>query len=230
MNEELLSYIRALRSKLAKVSGVGHSGDDHDLYVVIQGAGALFAQAHPSFACTRGCSACCQDLHFRVTDIEWRQIRKALLGWEPDRLHRLLDTVRERFGPFRETLDTVARQWKKTKPDTGTPLMYGVPRGCPLLVDDVCAVYENRPAVCRAYGYFGRIVMNEPIFMICEERSSEYTADLVEHGRTTLTLPPYDPIEKRLIQLNRGGRVAPIPLWLMELGEELHEKAQAREA
>jgi hypothetical protein len=90
-----------------------------------------------------------------------------------------------------------------------------------LLEGDHCGFYDVRPAICRAYGAFGAKVAEREVFLICQENGTDFIRGLAEEGRDTLLMAPWAPVQDRLSQFNPTGEVAPLPLWLLRLAQEL---------
>lgn len=80
-------------------------------------------------ACRPGCSACCHH-HLSVFCVEGDSIREAIGA--------LPEAVRERIEQqAREVGDRESR---------------GQAVACPMLVDEMCAIYASRPLICRTQG------------------------------------------------------------------------------
>ena len=93
---------------------------------------AALARSPDAMQCRVGCSRCCHQ-RFGVFEVEAHRVRAALA-----RLARTDPALRER----------VRRQ-----ADDPEALHH-----CALLVDDRCAVYEERPLICRTHGLPTRVV------------------------------------------------------------------------
>jgi hypothetical protein len=94
--------------------------------------GAALARSPAAMQCRDGCSRCCHQ-RFGVFEVEAHRVRAALA-----RLSRADPVLRER----------VRRQ-----ADDPAALHH-----CALLVDDRCAVYDERPLICRTHGLPTRVV------------------------------------------------------------------------
>ena len=94
--------------------------------------GAALARSPGAMQCRVGCSRCCHQ-RFGVFEVEAHRVRAALA-----RLARADPTLRERV---REQADDPAAM-----------------HHCALLVDDRCAVYDERPMICRTHGLPTRVV------------------------------------------------------------------------
>lgn len=100
-------------------------------------------------ACSRGCAACCTG-HVTGTAIEAYRVRQAITKLDrPDLFDRLAETAgsnlfRPGLSPNALALACLMRQEppEEEPPETQTV--------CPLLEDDLCLVYEDRPFGCRA--------------------------------------------------------------------------------
>lgn len=80
--------------------------------------------------CKEGCSGCCKP-GLSVFGLEAAKIRESLVALSQN-APALRDTVRRQGHRALEDPDSVSH--------------------CPLLVNDRCAVYEERPLICRSHG------------------------------------------------------------------------------
>jgi Fe-S-cluster containining protein len=76
--------------------------------------------------CRKGCSSCCQNIHFKIRHIEASYL---LQGYE-----QLPDEAKLKI------LNNLKYPSESEQ------------HHCPALVDGACSLYEHRPAVCRAFG------------------------------------------------------------------------------
>ena len=112
-------------SASASGTGIPRSPDEYYLQLVdqVDGFMAALRSRHPEgLTCRAGCSACCQQ-DLAVFPVEADRVRRALLGRSEEFLCRL--------GEQLSTSGTGA---------------------CPLLWQDRCAVYPERPLICRTHG------------------------------------------------------------------------------
>lgn len=79
-------------------------------------------------ACASGCSGCCQQT-LSLFPVELARLKPAVLALDAE----TRELLRDRVGP------------------AGQPPAESE-RPCPLLVDDRCAVYDDRPTICRSHG------------------------------------------------------------------------------
>lgn len=217
MSELLRMTIRELPKLLKATRGLGQ-GDWSDLYTPIEYMAFAFEKAYPSLPCRNGCSHCCRTQPFRVTRAEWEVMRPVLL--EDPRIDALLERVKRDFEPHREALEEAARHWAKHPPGVSTHALANVPKDCPLLEGDSCGFYDVRPAICRAFGAFGAKVNDREVFLMCAENGDTFIKGLVGNGLEAMILPPWNPVQDRLAELNPTGEVAPLPLWLLRLADE----------
>ena len=112
-------------SARASGAGIPDPADEYYLQLVarVDGFMAALRSRHPEdLACQAGCSACCQQ-DLAVFPVEADRVRQALLGRGEELLRRL--------GERRATSGT---------------------SGCPFLWQDRCAIYSERPLICRTHG------------------------------------------------------------------------------
>jgi Fe-S-cluster containining protein len=118
----------------------------------------LVEQYREHMQCRQGCSGCCVD-GFKVRYIEALSILNAFATMPPHTANQVLQQL-------------------------SSPPTQGLAK-CPLLVDGACAVYENRPALCRA---FGLVVQLQETLGSCHLNFQEFPADQPLY---TLDLKPY---------------------------------------
>jgi Fe-S-cluster containining protein len=82
-----------------------------------------WAQYQAKMQCRAGCFACCRP-DFRISLVEAYEIREAISTLPESQLAAIHANLREE-----------------------------APAYCPLLVDGQCSVYENRPVICRIFGF-----------------------------------------------------------------------------
>lgn len=208
--------IRTFRAKLAQVDNLGRSGDEHDLYVLLEALTDAVRGAYPGSICRSGCSGCCESSTavFDASPGEWALIethmaeqwseeqREALKQrWQRDhghqlRAYRLLSLIRY-FEPVMDAY--FARH----------------PYRCPFLVDGRCSIYQARPLACRMYGYFAiRSRWYEPSAVYACNKQSAYFRSLRE--KQALHLPSANTVVARSKRFTRGvGRI--LPLWIARM-------------
>ncbi|MGV3525690.1 MAG: YkgJ family cysteine cluster protein [Candidatus Sericytochromatia bacterium] len=99
---------------------------------------ARLQQIHPSIACPRGCSHCCESYALpEVTPAEWELIKLALDNLPPPIQQQLQKQIAEAQHTF--PLEVPRNQQPQAR--------------CPLLLDGQCSVYGLRPLDCRLTGY-----------------------------------------------------------------------------
>lgn len=152
----LAGAMAAARVLVPRTDNVGRSGDERDLYGVIELLAGGVKAAHPASACQAGCSACC-SLHkalFRIFRSEWDAIFDHVLEtWPSERIAAFSRRFWAETGPYLPLLERIQRQM-----DGGErirPPRSELPIDCAFLAEDRCSVYPVRAAICRGFGYFG---------------------------------------------------------------------------
>jgi Fe-S-cluster containining protein len=101
-------------------------------------------------ACKRGCATCCTQ-NVTMTTLEGYRIRQSLNAkGHAHLLQATCETTQEaRFRPVVSTNALAALCLRgEEPPDEGTSFS---PRPCPLLLDNECPIYEDRPFGCRCF-------------------------------------------------------------------------------
>ena len=108
-------------------------------------------------SCRAGCTRCCQQL-VPMTPVELEALANAVQRWPSDQRQQIAKAAARQAEHFAflglvdlledappGELGTVAAAWAEQRVD------------CPLLIDGLCSVYEDRPLACRA-----QLVTSEP--------------------------------------------------------------------
>ena len=202
------------RETLPSVVNLGRTGDERDLYDVIERLTEGVQATRPESKCGAGCSGCCA-LHkaiFRIFRSEWDVVHDHLLeAWDPTRLARFIDRFWEVTGPYLPLLDDIqARmdQGERVKPDVAD-----LPVDCAFLEDGLCGVYPARAAICRGFGYFQlRPDDGRPLEIYACNMQREALAP--EAGEPRPKLPVFNTLYSRVEDLCDGDRKLLIPLWI----------------
>jgi len=111
--------------------------------------------------CAAGCSHCCkQGAVFAVTLAEavlWAQAIQSLPTETRESskraARRLLGEQRRIFATVEGQIDQPGAREEPLFSARISALNAALGPTCPLLVDDLCSVYDDRPMLCRAYGF-----------------------------------------------------------------------------
>ena len=213
----LSATLRDCGRKLPRTHSVGGAEDWSDLYYLIDYLTFALDRAYESQPCRDGCSLCCREYSiFRVTAAEWATI-SALLDDRGEGTAGLLERNQATYGAYRDQLQRVAESWQGDPSLSATnPHLEGLPPVCPALVDDRCSIYDARPLICRAYGYFAVKVRDKDTLMICKVLGRAFVDSLREQGLEHAPLPNFEPFDRQVRRLNGTGAIKPLPLWLLE--------------
>ncbi|MEB3221060.1 MAG: YkgJ family cysteine cluster protein [Candidatus Sericytochromatia bacterium] len=216
----LQATIRTIAPAIPDADNVGRTGDRRDLYWLIDYMAYAVDQAYAGHPCGRGCADCCRNQLFRVSEPEWERLREGLAAAPFEVRAGILARAQEVYGPRREVLEALAAAW--TAGERPDPAWHqAAPRVCPVLgADGRCSLYDERPAICRAFGAFSATVEGTSSVLICHQHGPAFLDGLAQAGTVDLTLPNWNPVQRRLQALAPGGMIKPLPLWLLEWPEE----------
>jgi Fe-S-cluster containining protein len=216
----LQATLRAHAPAVPAADNVGVSGDPRDLYWLIDYMAFAVDRAYAGHPCGRGCSDCCRNQLFRVSEPEWARLSEGLRAAPEAVRAGILGRARATFGPHREVLEALAAAW--TAGERPDPAWHqAAPRVCPVLGDDGrCSLYDERPAICRAFGAFSATVEGATSVLICHQHGPGFFEGLEREGVADVTLPNWNPVQRRLQALAPGGMIKPLPLWLLDWPEE----------
>ncbi len=214
------------RVLLPRTDNVGRSGDERDLYGVIELLAGGVKAAHPGSSCQAGCSACC-SLHkalFRIFRSEWDAIFDHVLEtWPGDRIASFARRFWTETGPYLPFLERIQRRM-----DAGErvrPPRADLPIDCGFLEADRCSVYPVRAAICRGFGYFGLRRSADDLdgdappngdLPGLEIYSCNQQREALAHREIgpRVQLPVFNTVYSRLESLCDGQEKRLIPLWI----------------
>lgn len=212
--------IRSVAPSIPATTNVGQSDDYFDLYWLIDYLSFAVDQAYPAHPCAQGCSDCCHNQVFRVTEAEWQVAREGLLALEASPRAQIVARAEAVYGPHRAAMEALAAAWTAgERPDPS--LHRESPKTCPALENGRCSIYAKRPAICRAYGYFSAQVEGRPSLLICHQRGPGWVEALENEGVADLAMPNWNPVQRQLNELNASGVIKPLPLWLLDEAQTL---------
>lgn len=216
--------IRRFRDQLGDATNMGVTGDERDLYVLLDRLVATVVAAYPGGICKAGCSACC-DSHTAVFDVspaEWAALETHMATrWsdaERQAFHERFEAEHvPRLNTYRALaairfFEPVADRHFEQKPYR-----------CPFLVDGRCSVYAARPLACRMYGHFAtRTRWYAPPAIYACRMQADFFTDV--RDKQPLHLPSSDMVVARAKRL-MGGRMRILPFWI----EQARRRAAKRE-
>lgn len=198
-----------------QASNLGRTDDRDDLYWLIDYLCFAVDQAYPRIPCAGGCSDCCTNQLFRVSAVEWAAVKRGMQAMPAGTRAAVYAHAREVYGAHREALEGLAAAWTAfERPDP--ELHHIAPKPCPLLVDGRCGVYTDRPAICRAFGYFSATMGEKSSVLMCHQRGPDWIRALEADGVENLPMPSWNPVQRKLEALNGGAPIKPLPLWLLD--------------
>jgi Fe-S-cluster containining protein len=184
-------------------------------------------EAGETISCRKGCAACCRML-VPVSSPEAFALQHAVEAWPEERRRGLLPRLAEARRRLEQAglltslteIAETARQLTDDQVEATNRAYYALRMPCPFLVDEVCSIYEDRPAACR------ELLVTSP---------AELCQDLVRNPVKALPVPiRIGTIMGSLWAELTGGptRLIPLPLaldWADRHAAENRRSWQARE-
>ncbi len=211
----MVGAMQFAREHLAGADNLGRSGDESDLYSVIEELAAGVRATYPDSKCAAGCSACCA-MHkalFRIFRSEWETVHDYLLeNWEPVRQAAFVRRFWETVGPHLPFLEHL--QARMDQGERMRPAVEELPVDCPFLEDRACAVYPARAAICRGFGYFHLRPDDGGDLEIyaCNMQRAVFRADTGSGPRAAL--PVFNTVYRQVENICEGDSKKLIPLWI----------------
>ncbi|MFM8552347.1 MAG: YkgJ family cysteine cluster protein [Nitrospiraceae bacterium] len=114
------------------------------------------AERGTAISCRKGCAACCRML-IPLSAPEAFALAEVIEAWPAERREAVLARMAEARARLEEAgillqLSEVAESERQLDDDHFEPInraYYALRMPCPFLVDEVCSIYDDRPAACR---------------------------------------------------------------------------------
>lgn len=211
----LQATIRDLAPSFGRATNLGETDDRADLYWLIDYLCFAVDQAYPRIPCGGGCSECCTNQLFRVSAAEWAVVRRGLAALPAGTREAVYAYNHTIYAAHRANLEGLAAAW--TAGERAAPALHAdTPSPCPMLIDGRCGVYADRPAICRAFGYFSATVDDKASILMCHQRGPDWIRALEADGVENLPMPSWNPIQRKVEELNGRRPIKPLPLWLLD--------------
>lgn len=200
----VVEAVTAFRHQLARVENFGRTGDERDLYFLLDHLTAAVSAAYPGSLCQAGCSGCCDSdtAIFDVKPGEWALIEEHMDHvWTDAQRETFTERFEREHAPRLKTYKWLAAiRFFEPVSDRHFAKQ---PYRCPFLENGRCSIYAARPLVCRMYGHFAartRWYMKPTIFA-CGKQAA-YFSQVRELG--ALHLPFANLVVTRFNRLARG--------------------------
>jgi Fe-S-cluster containining protein len=216
----LQATIAQIAPWVPQVDNLGRSGNWLDLYYLLDYLCFAVDRAYPEIPCSKGCSHCCHNQLFRVTQVEWEVVREGLLALPDEKRKQVMENAWRMYASHYEALEGMAEAWSDGD-NISKELHVGTPKTCPFLLENRCSIYEHRPAICRGYGYSSATIGPKVSLLICQQEGPAWIRHLEAKGIEQFPMPSWNPIQRQLERLNGDEPIKPMPLWLLEEAEHL---------
>lgn len=150
--------------------------------------------------CRENCDLCCHFSLFHVSEVEALYMMQAVDSLGKFRKRAIRDKARSEVSKVHQKAGY--NSWITITKDHGTDECV-----CPLLDDGMCIVYDKRPVLCRAFGYF--LFANDGQSYWCERVADS----LVKHKDEKPQAKRFEMLEERMKGV-LWGQVKPIVAWL----------------
>lgn len=112
-----------------------------------------------------------------------------------------------------------AEQSRIETPEKNMPLPEFGCKQCPFLINNLCSIYEVRPAICRGFGYFTwRPPGNQDSqIFACQMAADTLLDSLRQQNIETAALPVWNSLSNKVYELEHRlgtGTMSTLPMWL----------------
>lgn len=115
--------------------------------------------------CAQGCSICCSNSYYPITELEYSYIKKGLENFSKEEIEALRQKALDIFKQRKEFLKTNSE-------------IKDFEYVCPFLKDNSCCVYNFRPLICRSHG----LIINEYYDSLYSNKTKSYMPHCVNLG------------------------------------------------
>jgi len=196
------------REKVGAATNMGVSGDDRDLFHLIDDLSTSVVATYPESLCYAGCGRCCHypTAFFDIFPQEWTLIREHLeQHWAPARREALVALFWKSHGPYLWLIR--AFEWLMGLAIPLFPTHKALPLQCPFLEDDRWSIYRVRPFPCRAFGAFQAKMTrwSRSHVYACSEQSEALT-EAIAKSPLNPALPDIHPVQLKQYAFVDGRR------------------------
>lgn len=126
---------------------------------------SYFNEQKDYIKCKQGCSICCSNSYYPITELEYSYIKKELENFSIDEIESLQKKALEIYKQRKEFLKThsEAKDFEYV---------------CPFLRDNLCCVYTHRPLICRSHG----LIVKEYYDSLYRDKTKSYMPYCVNLG------------------------------------------------
>ena len=225
----LVEAMEEVRAKLPEANNFGQTGDERDLYTLIDRVAQGVTSGMPQSLCHKGCDACCHYPVglFVISYSEWRLIvRHMETVWDEAERAEFVLRYRAVFTPFwRAVVGFLQDSWFTML--LTAPILLRQRIACPFLKNGQCSVYAARPYQCRTFGAFTARTwpFKEPRVYACNAQGQLLHQAQTE-GVFGVQLPVMNLFVKRIRAMCRGPRLS-LPMWAL-MWVRRYERRQAQ--
>lgn len=196
------------RDRVPAADNMGRTGDDHDLFHLIDRLSRAVVETYPQSQCFDGCGRCCHypTAFFDLFPEEWELVHAHIEArWTPE---RRADMVRRFWADHGPRMGTIRLfEWFQSLNVPIFPTRKSLPLACPLLEDGRCSVWEARPLPCRTYGQFTAKISpwSAPYPYACAEQGEALEGALQQAGLQVM-LPDVAPVMIKQLSFVSGRK------------------------
>lgn len=126
---------------------------------------SCFEQQKEYIKCQKGCSICCSNGYYPISELEYSYIKKGLENFSKEEIEALQKKALDIFKQRKEFLKTHSE-------------VKDFEYVCPFLKDNSCCVYQFRPLICRSHG----LIINEYYDSLYSKKTKSYMPHCVNLG------------------------------------------------
>lgn len=192
----LAATLDMARDRVPAADNMGRTGDEHDLFHLIDRLSRAVVETYPQSQCFDGCGRCCHypTAFFDLFPEEWALVHAHVEArWTPERRAAMVERFWAEHGPRMPLIKLF--EWFQRMSIPLFPTRKALPLACPFLEDNRCSVWEARPLPCRTYGQFTAKVSawSQPHVYACAEQGEALEGALQEEGIQVM-LPDVAPV------------------------------------
>jgi Fe-S-cluster containining protein len=179
-----------------------------DFYNYIEGQCKEVINRSPWWPCAKGCCDCCNYSFFMVSQYEWDYMMKGIEKLSKKRQNTIVSKAQSIVNKYLVPYMPIM-EWKPVVNE----LMY-VKIPCPFLYDNECSIYEQRPSICRLYGFYVLPTEEElGTCFWCPKVSEELGKQQLE-GNGPKQAPDLKFISQAMDSV-LYGKIAPLTAWII---------------
>lgn len=199
----------------------------NQMYNLLEELTLAVKSLYTDIACKSGCDTCCTGGNLAaVSFLEWSNIHKFINNnLNNDKIKIIIKNNNEIIQNYYEDLvllhnnltpeTTIEKEKNRISYIVNKILPKFEKYKCPFLFEKQCLVYNDRPAKCRAHGFFAIMLGKDEIYLhTCDEEKKRWEIRFNNQQKRNVRLPLWNHVYSKIINLPNNTFSTLLPIWI----------------